>query len=113
MKLDMSNPFRVYLHDTPNKDLFDEDPGTFSHGCIRTDNPFDLAASLLAPSGWNRAKIDSIVATRRTRQVPLETPIPIYIVYRTAVADPVTGVRYLSDPCNLDAATAAQMKIRR
>jgi murein L,D-transpeptidase YcbB/YkuD len=113
MKLDMPNPFTVYLHDTPNKDLFDEEQRTFSHGCVRTDNPFGLATRLLTPSGWDRAMIDSIVANGETRRVPLQTPIPIYIVYFTAIADPEDGVRYLEDPYNLDAATAAQMKARR
>lgn len=113
MKLDMPNPFTVYLHDTSDKDLFDEEQRTFSHGCIRAENPIGLATRLLAPSGWDRAMIDGIVETRQTRQVPLQTSIPIYIVYLTAVADPEYGVRYLDDPYNLDAATAAQMKARR
>ena len=113
MKLDMPNSFSVYLHDTPNKNLFDEERRTFSHGCVRTDNPFGLATLLLAPSGWDRAMIDSVVKTRQTRQVRLQAPLPIYIVYLTAVADPEEGVRYLDDPYNLDAATAARMKAPR
>ena len=48
MKLVMPNPYPIYLHDTPSKALFDETARAFSHGCMRVDRPFDLAAALLA-----------------------------------------------------------------
>ena len=109
MKLDMPNPFTVYLHDTPKKGLFDEIHKTFSHGCNGADIAFGLATNLLAPSDWARAKI----ATRQKRQMPLEKSIPFFIVYLTVVADSETGVRYLEDPYNLDATTVVQIKTRR
>lgn len=104
MKLDMPNAFAVYLHDTPTKELFDRDSRTLSHGCIRTDMPFDLAVKLLADPEWTRATIDAAVAAGQTRRVALNTPVPVYTVYLTAVADADGTVRYLDDPYRLDAA---------
>lgn len=109
MKLDMPNPLTVYIHDTPSKDLFERDVRTFSHGCIRTQLPFDLAEALLRDAGWSRAQIDAGVAARQTKRVPLESPISVYVVYMTAVAGPDGAVRFLDDPYRLDAAIAAQL----
>jgi L,D-transpeptidase YcbB len=109
MKLEMANPLSVYIHDTPSKDLFERDVRALSHGCIRTQLPFDLAEVLLQDAGWSRAQIDDGVATRQTRRVPLANPISVYVVYMTAVAGPEGTVRFLDDPYRLDAAIAAQL----
>lgn len=110
MKLEMTNPFAIYVHDTPNKDLFDSEVRTFSHGCIRTQAPFDLAGELLADGGWTRAMIDGAVAAKQTKRAPLGTPVPIHLVYLTAVAGADGSVEYLRDPYSLDAALAAKLQ---
>jgi murein L,D-transpeptidase YcbB/YkuD len=56
-----------------------------------------------------RAVIDEGVATRRTRRVPLASPVPAYVVYMTAVAEADGTVRFLDDPYGLDAAVVAQL----
>jgi len=109
MKLDMPNPLRVYLHDTPGKALFDEPDRTFSHGCMRLQNPFDLAETLLANAGWDRRRIDAAVASRTTRRVALSTPLPVYVVYMTAVPQADGSVLYLKDPYTQDAPVVAQL----
>ncbi len=109
MKLDMPNPLVVFIHDTPSKSLFDKDQRTFSHGCIRTQNPFDLAEKLLAPVGWDRARIDATVASRVTTHVKLAAPLPVYVVYMTAVPQPDGTIAYLKDPYKLDATLAAKL----
>jgi murein L,D-transpeptidase YcbB/YkuD len=109
MKLDMPNPLTVYIHDTPSKDLFERDVRTFSHGCIRTQLPFDLAEALLKDADWSRAQIDAGVAARQTRRAPLASPVPVYVVYMTAVAGPDGTVRFLDDPYRLDAAIASEL----
>lgn len=83
MKLDMPNRFTVYMHDTPSKQLFEEDVRTFSHGCIRTGNALDFAATLLEGIK-TREEIDAIVETRKTTNVPLKSSLPVYIAYFTA-----------------------------
>lgn len=88
VKLAMPNPFQVYLHDTPSKQLFDEDVRAFSHGCIRVQDALGLAASLLARTpGWSRARVDQAVAGRATAPVTLAAPLPVYVAYFTAAED--------------------------
>jgi murein L,D-transpeptidase YcbB/YkuD len=109
MKLDMPNPLTVYLHDTPSKALFDEEDRTFSHGCMRMQYPFDLAEKLLANVGWDRVRIDAVVASRVTTRVAWSAPLPVYVVYITAVPQPDGSIAYLKDPYKLDAALAAKL----
>jgi len=88
VKLVMPNPFTVYLHDTPSKQLFDEETRAFSHGCIRTQDAIGLAATLLqGVPGWSRPDIDRVVASGRNTEVALARPLPVYIAYLTAAAD--------------------------
>jgi len=87
IKLVMPNPFTVYLHDTPAKQLFAEEIRAFSHGCIRTQHALDLARTLLADPRWDKAAIDRVVSTRATTDIPLNRPVPIYIGYFTAASD--------------------------
>jgi murein L,D-transpeptidase YcbB/YkuD len=79
------NKFNVYLHDTPAKSLFERSERAFSHGCIRLSRPIDLAEQLLGDvPGWDRARIDKVVASGKNTVVNLETPRPIHITYMTA-----------------------------
>lgn len=88
IKLVMPNPFSVYLHDTPSKTLFRRPVRALSHGCVRTENPFDLAALLLAgQSGRNRSDLDRLLASGQTEKIDLAGPMPMYIVYFTAEVD--------------------------
>lgn len=56
IKFDVTSPFGVYLHDTPAKGLFAQPVRAFSHGCMRLEQPRDLALALLAPRAWTRAR---------------------------------------------------------
>ena len=86
MKLVMPNPYTVYLHDTPGKDLFNRNPRAFSHGCIRVGDAIGFAATL-AEGVKSRAEVDGIVRTGRTTVVDLATHIPVYITYFTAATN--------------------------
>jgi murein L,D-transpeptidase YcbB/YkuD len=110
MKLDMPNPLSVYVHDTPAKDLFERDARSFSHGCIRTQLPFDLAEILLRDAGWTRSMIDDGITTLETKRVALISPVPVHVVYLTAVARPDGSIEYLGDPYSLDAALIAKLQ---
>ncbi len=96
MKLVMPNPYSVYMHDTPNKNLFEEEVRAFSHGCIRTDDAIGYAATLL-DGVRTRQEIDDIVSSLETTRINLSKPIPVYITYFTAVSDSAEGVRILPD----------------
>lgn len=78
------NPYSVYLHDTPHKELFESSQRAFSSGCIRVENVHELAVLLLNdPTLWSRAGLDAAIGEGRTRQVNLVTPIPILLAYWT------------------------------
>ena len=97
------NKYSIYLHDTPSKQLFESDLRTFSHGCIRIENPLDLARILLeGQDSWTSAKIADVIQTGKTENVGLEHPIPILIVYWTVSVGLTGDVRFMGDPYNLD-----------
>lgn len=83
VKFMFPNALNIYLHDTPERSLFERDVRAFSHGCIRVGEPAKLAEYALAYNdGWDAARIEAAM-NGENRQVPLERKIPVYIVYFT------------------------------
>lgn len=94
IKLEMPNPYNVYIHDTPSKELFANQRRAFSHGCIRTQDPQSLALSIL---GQEHAQtIDLLLETGVSRTLRLTEPMPVYVVYMTA--EPGEGGQLLTYP---------------
>jgi murein L,D-transpeptidase YcbB/YkuD len=88
IKFEFPNPYSVYLHDTPARSLFERERRTFSHGCIRVQDPLRLGELVLDdPERWSREALEAAIATRATRTVPLKQPLPVLILYWTAAAD--------------------------
>jgi L,D-transpeptidase YcbB len=88
VKFMFPNKYNVYLHDTPSKELFDQDSRTFSSGCIRIDKPFELAMLLIDDSiKWSAEHIKSAMSSRTERTVSLKKPVDVYIFYLTAWSD--------------------------
>jgi murein L,D-transpeptidase YcbB/YkuD len=84
LKIDMPNPYSVYMHDTDTRNLFSSDYRFDSHGCTRVDNVRDLAAWILQDvPGWNRAAIDAGIASGQTKVINLPHKIPVAWVYLT------------------------------
>jgi L,D-transpeptidase YcbB len=85
LKIDMPNPYSVYMHDTDMRKLFSDDYRFDSHGCTRVDNVRDLAVWVLkdGPAGWDRTAIDGEIATGQTKIVNLPHKIPVAWVYLT------------------------------
>ncbi len=82
------NPYHVYMHDTPARNLFGETDRAFSSGCVRLDNPLEFARILLAGSGgWDDAAIARTLADGRPRTVNLPRPLPVLTIYATAVPE--------------------------
>lgn len=106
MKLVMPNPYSVYMHDTPNKDLFEKEVRAFSHGCIRTHDAIGYAATLLE-GVKSRDEVDAIVASGKTTTVSVAEPLPIYVTYFTVVDNGEGGVRFLPDIYHRDRRIAA------
>jgi murein L,D-transpeptidase YcbB/YkuD len=103
VKFIFPNKYAVYLHDTPSRGLFARTERAFSHGCIRTQNPFDLAERLLDDQGWDRARVDSVTESRETTRVYLETPVTVMLLYWTAQADADGTVHFRKDLYDRDA----------
>jgi L,D-transpeptidase YcbB len=84
LKIDMPNPYSVYMHDTDTRRLFADDYRFDSHGCTRVDNVRDLAAWILEDvPGWNRAAIDAGIATGVLKIINLPHRMPVAWVYLT------------------------------
>jgi murein L,D-transpeptidase YcbB/YkuD len=104
VKLIMPNPYYVYLHDTPARDLFAREQRLLSHGCVRIEDPLGLAERVLSQAEvWNRATLDSAIATERTTTIALPHPVPIFVLYWTAAAGPDGKPRYHPDVYGRDA----------
>ncbi|HET9251213.1 MAG TPA: L,D-transpeptidase family protein [Candidatus Eisenbacteria bacterium] len=102
LKFEFPNPYLIYLHDTPSKSLFESDKRTFSSGCIRIENPMELAEQLLGPQGWDRSRIQEMIDAGETKRVAIENQIPILIVYWTVSVGKSGEVRYMQDIYDLD-----------
>lgn len=92
------NDHNVYLHATPATDLFSKTRRDFSHGCIRVEKPDQLAAWVLKDRPeWTPERILDAMNGAKTVQVTLDRPIPVLIVYATAVVLENGEVRFLED----------------
>ncbi|MFN3514849.1 MAG: murein L,D-transpeptidase [Phenylobacterium sp.] len=90
VKFQFDNPFAVYLHDTPAKAAFSRPQRTVSHGCVRLERAVDLAKVVLeAHAGWTPGRVDEALAQGDTRNVALERPLQVLLMYWTAF--PTTG----------------------
>jgi L,D-transpeptidase YcbB len=86
VKFIFPNDYSVYMHDTPSTELFSKSRRDFSHGCVRLERPADMAAWVLRDNpDWNMDRIRAAMNGDKTLQVNLAHPIPVLIVYGTAV----------------------------
>jgi murein L,D-transpeptidase YcbB/YkuD len=98
VKFIFPNKHFVFLHDTPSKSLFDRETRTFSSGCIRVENPFELAEQLLDdPEKWNQQTIARVIKEEKTRTVYLDSPVPVLILYWTAIVEDDGRVSFIRD----------------
>jgi L,D-transpeptidase YcbB len=85
VKIDMPNSYSVYMHDTNQRNLFNDDYRFDSHGCSRVDNVRDLAAWLVKDMPqWSRASIDAAIATGQRQDIHLPNKVPVAWIYLTA-----------------------------
>lgn len=108
IKFMFPNEHFVYLHDTPSRDLFERDNRAFSSGCIRVENPFELAQFLLG-SSWSRERLDALVAAGKTQTVFLDKPLPVMLLYWTAEVDANGRVAFFPDVYQRDAGVIAAL----
>jgi murein L,D-transpeptidase YcbB/YkuD len=99
VKIDMPNSYSVYMHDTNQRNLFNDDYRFDSHGCSRVDNVRDLATWLLSEEmpKWNRDAVDAAIATGAHQEVTLPKKVPVAWIYLTAWMTKDQTVQFRND----------------
>ncbi|WP_104017320.1 L,D-transpeptidase family protein [Roseovarius nitratireducens] len=104
VKFMFPNKYNIYLHDTPQKHLFDREKRDFSHGCIRLQQPFDFAYMLLAPQEADpKGRFHAVLDTGRETRINLEQHVPVHLIYRTAITRAGGRTQYRDDVYGRDA----------
>ena len=97
------NSHNIYLHDTPAKELFKRDQRSFSHGCIRVEEPKRLAEYVLRDQQeWTSERIDSAMNGAKEIQITLKKTFPVLIAYFTAWVDEGGQLNFRKDIYNKD-----------
>ncbi|WP_190277227.1 L,D-transpeptidase scaffold domain-containing protein [Taibaiella lutea] len=98
VKFNLPNAWDIYLHDTPHRENFGNRYRALSSGCVRVQNPKQLAEIILNNEKFTADKIDTIISTRKTKTERLGRRLPVYIIYATVAEDSVGNqLRYLND----------------
>jgi murein L,D-transpeptidase YcbB/YkuD len=94
IKFEFHNNYSVYVHDTPTKYLFKTDVRAYSHGCMRCQDPVDLAKTVLDYDSLRKKRnditadsLDSLLTLGENYSIRLKDPVPIFIEYNTVYAD--------------------------
>jgi lipoprotein-anchoring transpeptidase ErfK/SrfK len=93
IKFEFNNNHSVYVHDTPQKGLFQRTVRSYSHGCIRCEKPVELGKLMIKYDQVGRKRysvacdtIDSLATIYKHRNIPLIKRIPIFVVYQTVTS---------------------------
>ncbi len=98
VKFIFPNHYNIYFHDTPSKTLFNRQDRAFSHGCIRLQQPFDLAVYLLRnQTEWTNEKIKAAMNSGKEKWVTLNKIVPVFITYFTAWVDKEGALHFADD----------------
>ncbi|WP_313714531.1 L,D-transpeptidase [Atlantibacter hermannii] len=101
-KFNMPSSDAIYLHDTPNHNLFQKDARALSSGCVRVNKASELANMLLQDAGWNDSRISDALKEGNTRYVNIPQTIPVNLYYLTAFVDADGKPQFRSDIYNYD-----------
>ncbi len=113
VKFRFPNKHDIYMHDTPQRELFDKTVRTFSHGCVRVQNPGRFAEVLLEEDrGWSASRVRDMMARGGNVEVTLTKQIPVHIGYFTTVASEDGQVRSHPDVYGHDRRVAAALSGR-
>ena len=98
VKFMFPNPYNIYLHDTPAKDLFMKEVRDFSHGCIRLHEPFDFAYALLEKqTDEPQSEFQNALKSQEETIILLSKSVPVHITYRTAFTKAGGGIEFRRD----------------
>lgn len=108
MKLDMPNPHAIFLHDTPNRNLFTQANRALSHGCVRTERALELAMTIaILGQGATREEAVAISTSGEYTRVPVKKSMPVYITYFTMARDIDGQLKAFNDIYGRDAPVLA------
>ncbi len=114
VKFNLPNPFDIYLHDTPHRDDFGRRARALSSGCVRVQQPKEMAIYILSQLEGRRFDegiLDSMIQTHKTKWEILKNKIPVDIVYLTAFQDSTgTHPRLLNDIYKRDSSLISLLK---
>ena len=111
VKFMFPNQHAVYLHDTPNRNLFAAGKRAFSHGCVRVDKPFELAEEIMGKDGkWTEEKLRGLIG-KGERYVNLTNPLPVHLTYFTLAVDEKGEVKRFDDIYGLDRKVRAALNL--
>jgi L,D-transpeptidase YcbB len=88
------NDHSIYMHDTDKRELFTEDVRSFSHGCVRVENPRRFAEILF---GWTPEQVDAQIESGETTRVKIPGKPKVHLAYFAAWPDDTGTVRYYKD----------------
>lgn len=92
------NDHDVYLHDTPDKEYFKWPTRAFSHGCVRVENPMDLAQWVLDGEGkWDEATVNAWYERDGETWIKLDQPVPVHVEYFVVRVDELGRTNFLAD----------------
>jgi murein L,D-transpeptidase YcbB/YkuD len=103
VKFLLSESNAIYLHDTDKREFFREMRRDFSHGCIRVQDPLDLAEMLLVRDGWDQKEVRRSLEARTQRGMDLKRPVPLVTEYMTVDVAEDGGAIFLTDIYGYDA----------
>jgi len=110
IKINFPNPHAVYMHDTPEKNLFRDQERFHSSGCVRVQNVRDLVTWILRDTpGWDRRQIETTIQTQEDVHIPVANPVPVYFVYLSAWSTGDGVVHFRDDIYGLDGASELQI----
>jgi L,D-transpeptidase YcbB len=111
VKFMFPNNHAVYLHDTPNRNLFSASKRALSHGCVRVDKPFELADEIFSTdSKWTGQKLRSLIG-KGERYVHLSQPLPVHLAYFTLAVDEKGEMKSFNDLYGLDRKVRAALNL--
>jgi len=111
VKFMFPNYHSIYLHDTPADHLFDQTARDFSHGCIRLEEPFQLADELLKGQ-LTPIELDEILAEEETQTILVDDDVVVHFTYITAFVDDRGKMNFRPDVYNLDEETIELLQER-
>ena len=113
VKFMFPNQFNVYLHDTPADSLFARASRSFSHGCVRLEQPEKLAQYVLRDQPeWTAERISEAMHAGEERIVKLKEAIPVYLGYWTVSVTPDRLVQFRKDIYGIDGRQSATLAER-